>query len=671
MAMPASGEEDAAAADQPIGGGNEHDTLDWLTEEAVERERDASVARTKVAAEHMRIQEDSTTRINQKVAQSEAGDAATMGNTQAAEPGGNWLLASRPTSMGSAERSRGAVVVANELQRRQERLQRFEQRRQQVLEQERLSREQTAAALEAADARCARKQRERQVANDRRAFEAQQRRSEQQKVFRELRREQESEQDRASRSYYSQNNSKSISKLGSDSSVLSTMGRSRSAPSSLSGLDSSTIPDDDIYASILQSHISYDGILAKAEKFIAENERRTQAQRRKLLASSHSRGGIDDDDADRFRARKDAQKASLSRAATSSSAMPKIDKRMSRASGGLSSGGASLSGSLPRMSATWTSRRESCLKLAAEKFQQSQEKLMRDKAALEDHRVRMDMKLKEKAGDARDINSTWLQKADLAKTTRKKLQVRSGEELAQKQAAVAERLEQERLVREQQRVEIAVNRANQTEASQLRAHSIVEDRQGKSKSNLSRKDAAALEISAAKIKNFENNVTSPDDGEEARVRQRKESVQVEYLHQARQEAEKRHWRSLQVLVKQRRSMLDLARAARCDKPSNDQGPVEEEENSVHDDVPSPSEKTARPLSPKGCPTPADANLSELAEEEAALAAALLASGGSVDEESYSHMLSDEDELIKEVELRSTTKLGDGKKRSKKKVWKPN
>merc|ERR1712008_487537 len=214
--------------------------------------------------------------------------------------------------------------------------------------------------------------------------------------------------------------------------------------------------EDDIYASILQSHLSYDGILEKAEKFVAENERRTQAQRRKLLGSSYSRSCTDNDEG--FRVRKDVHKAKSSPSATCNS-MPNIDMNMSRESG-LSSRGDSLSGSLPRLSASWNARRETCLNLAAEQFQQSQEKLMKDKAALQDARDRIDMKKKGKTEAASELNSTWRQKADLAMTTRKRLQVKSGE-----------RLEQDRLLREQQRAEIALNLANQTEASKLRAQS--------------------------------------------------------------------------------------------------------------------------------------------------------------------------------------------------------
>jgi len=563
--------------------------------------------------------------------------------------------------MGSTEQTRGAHVVAQELLRRQERLQRFEQGRQRVLEQERLIRERTAAALEAADARCARQQRERQVANNRRAFEAQQRRSEQQKVFREFKREQE----RACEAYYLQNTSKSVSKLGSDS-VFSNMERSRSAPS-LSGLSSSGIPEDDIYDSILQSHLSYNGVLEKAEKFVAENERRTQAQRRKVLASSYSRGGVDDDDGDRFRARRDAQKAKASPSTTC-----KSGEKMSVGSD-LSLGGASLSGSLPRVSASWSLKRESCLNLAAEKFKQSQEKLMRDKAALQNARDKIDMMNKAKAEAASELNSTWQQKANLAMTTTKRLQVKSGDALAQRQAAVDERLEQDRLLREQQRAESALNRANQTEASKIRAQSLLEDRLEKNRSTLSRKEAVAQEIGATTMRNFENNITSTQTCEEARVRQRKESVQLEFLDRARQNAESKHERSLKVLEKQRLSMLDLAREARRDKASNSQGPVAED-NREHS-VPSPL-GTAGGVSAHTAPHAA--NLSELAEQEAELVAALLASGGSVHEENYLHMpsdaaLEDERELIQEVEARSTKWLGEtaAKRRSKKKVWKPS
>eukprot|EP00747_Dinoflagellata_sp_TGD_P163753 gnl/TRDRNA2_/TRDRNA2_182773_c0_seq1.p1 gnl/TRDRNA2_/TRDRNA2_182773_c0~~gnl/TRDRNA2_/TRDRNA2_182773_c0_seq1.p1 ORF type:complete len:759 (+),score=183.58 gnl/TRDRNA2_/TRDRNA2_182773_c0_seq1:128-2404(+) len=133
-----------------------------------------------------------------------------------------------------------------------------------------------ASWLEENDVRAANMQREKFAEQRRRAFIAEQRRSEQRKVWRELQRDEE----RTYLEYYSKAHKSSESKPSPSSSPRGGHRRPRTSPP-VAGYQT-----EEIYRDMIRSHKGNANTMVKWKDFVAENERRSEAHWKKTFGGS-------------------------------------------------------------------------------------------------------------------------------------------------------------------------------------------------------------------------------------------------------------------------------------------------------------------------------------------------------------------------------------------------
>mmetsp|Transcript_9553 Transcript_9553/g.21299 ORF Transcript_9553/g.21299 Transcript_9553/m.21299 type:complete len:799 (+) Transcript_9553:133-2529(+) len=202
--------------------------------------------------------------------------------------------ASNPEDLDPLGKRCCALVVSKEFQRRQLRRDNFRRRRQEALSRDREVLEDRALQLDAADARRDRRLKADIEERRRKAFTAQQRRNEQQKVRRELLREKE----RVSEQFYakftkqlaaSASESRGIPGDGSpdddDSEAqVSPPSRPITGPSETAG-----VANEPIFRATLESFMEHTGTYERAEMLVAENDRRIEAHRHKILGTDGDR----------------------------------------------------------------------------------------------------------------------------------------------------------------------------------------------------------------------------------------------------------------------------------------------------------------------------------------------------------------------------------------------
>jgi len=571
---------------------------EWvLTDEDVQREKEESLARTEAAKAHLKTQEGVTYRINAKLTEKGEYDLLAMAHGMSGAPrhhspglqrhgGSNWPAALLEAS-GSPEQQHSARVVAEEMLRRQERFWKFDQRRKEVLEQDQQLQAQAAKDLEAAELRCAQRQRERLNESRRRAFAAQQRRAEQQKVFRENQREQE----RTWEAYYT--------KKERQAKALARASRSPGQPAAAPGrAKSSSAPeldgwqDEEVYKTTLQSHQSYSETIERWRQFEKENERRTEAHKKKLLLSagfSYVRNTVFDDaeqskgDKGRIRSLKDGSrgKSGVARRASATSDGLGLAATAPIASSGalagvedsLMSGSASLqyslksSRSLPCLS-LWETRKENCARHQEEQFQQSMQKLQKKQESLQEARQRINVHNKERVEKAGELNQTWKERNDTAAQKRAELAHRSDDDLVHRLDAHAKKRDEETKRQDSQRNELSRAKSERLKEAQTTARSLADKASQKAQEKVNQKDETSQSNVMSKIQEFEERAGKQEYDEMAReIYERKVSQNEEFRKKAAQEMEMKEARSQNVLLQKKQSPIEKCRAQRKEKSS--------------------------------------------------------------------------------------------------------
>eukprot|EP00405_Crypthecodinium_cohnii_P013762 CAMPEP_0206459018 /NCGR_PEP_ID=MMETSP0324_2-20121206/23926_1 /ASSEMBLY_ACC=CAM_ASM_000836 /TAXON_ID=2866 /ORGANISM="Crypthecodinium cohnii, Strain Seligo" /LENGTH=649 /DNA_ID=CAMNT_0053930489 /DNA_START=171 /DNA_END=2117 /DNA_ORIENTATION=+ len=167
--------------------------------------------------------------------------------------------------------------MASHMTNNQDRTVRFYKNRTRNLEHHLEAREHFLSDLRSANARCVAKQMELVEIQRRRAFNNAQRRSEQQKVLREVQKEKQ----RVWETYYQQQHSLMGSRQGSKSDAHTSIGSISSSASlpQLHGMKA----ESDVIQTLQASHARYADELERWRHFVAENERRTDLQWKKVL----------------------------------------------------------------------------------------------------------------------------------------------------------------------------------------------------------------------------------------------------------------------------------------------------------------------------------------------------------------------------------------------------
>ncbi|CAE7825273.1 unnamed protein product [Symbiodinium sp. CCMP2592] len=248
-------------------------------EESVMHERRQSLARTQKAKALVSKQEAVLQGILRKMVEEDDAGAISPSASDAFSKAGSsqrfrsWSSFSRHsqsaiTSASMHEAStfdQQAWTVAKQILTRQEKKQAFWKQRREHAEEGRRKLQQRQMESEAAEARLAERQREITEEHRRRAFAAQQRRSEQQKVFRETLRE----QDRICDEYYKN----------------ASRGTRSGSPTARSSSPRQEKPEAqaDIHRQMLKSHDIYSETVERWRQQVAENDRRAEAFRRRML----------------------------------------------------------------------------------------------------------------------------------------------------------------------------------------------------------------------------------------------------------------------------------------------------------------------------------------------------------------------------------------------------
>lgn len=260
---------------------DESGDMGWarFDEESVMHERRQSLARTQKAKALVSKQEAVLQGILRKMVEDDDAGAISPSASDAFSKAGSsqrfrsWSSFSRHsqsavTSASMHEAStfdQQAWTVAKQILTRQEKKQAFWKQRREHAEEGRRKLQQRQTESEAAEARLAERQREIAEEHRRRAFAAQQRRSEQQKVFRETLRE----QDRICDEYYKN----------------ASRGTRSGSPTARSSSPRQEKPEAqaDIHRQMLKSHDIYSETVERWRQQVAENDRRAEAFRRRML----------------------------------------------------------------------------------------------------------------------------------------------------------------------------------------------------------------------------------------------------------------------------------------------------------------------------------------------------------------------------------------------------
>lgn len=253
---------------------------EWaFDEDMVEREREESVARLAIAREHLNSQEHNHRNILTYLGQQEE-DKPFPGLEVELGFGIGSPSNYDTEGWGSQERQANARYVADEFAKRQVRMDVFQKSRMGCIANEKYNHEKLVSTHKAAEARTAQRIRQNIAEQNEKTFLAQQRRGEQQKMLKEIQRDQERQCDLLQAKHRPR--------------PLPPLSRAR-APKSLNASSSAgaigeiNISNEQIYKDLLQSHGKYNQEFERWEKRAQENERRTEAHRKKMLLTSKSK----------------------------------------------------------------------------------------------------------------------------------------------------------------------------------------------------------------------------------------------------------------------------------------------------------------------------------------------------------------------------------------------
>lgn len=280
--------------------GEDSDESDELV---VERERDEGFERLSVARNHVEKQESIYKNIMMKIAEygeddqgAGSGAAELQESVDVLPPEALALLATSATG----ERGEHSRFVAEQLLRRQLRLAKFHKNHSICREKQQQYRDEMHAKNQAADERLARWQYDSAQARQQKTFIAQQKRNEQQKMLKEIQRDQEHQLDVLQAKHHA-------SWAASSPPRPPTGPRTARAPPPPSGAPrpgssphmdrsvSDSVLHEQIYKDMCKSRALYNSEFERWEKRAQENERRTEAHWRKMLQGEHRHRSKDDD----------------------------------------------------------------------------------------------------------------------------------------------------------------------------------------------------------------------------------------------------------------------------------------------------------------------------------------------------------------------------------------
>eukprot|EP00932_Pfiesteria_piscicida_P017365 SRR837773.4247.p1 GENE.SRR837773.4247~~SRR837773.4247.p1 ORF type:complete len:576 (-),score=265.26 SRR837773.4247:68-1795(-) len=470
----------------------------------------------------------------------------------------------------------------------QERFFGFTRRRTEQEESFRESRSRMVSQMEASELRCLGKQRDLIEQQRRRAFNNAQKRSEQQKVLREVQKEKE----RLWEAYYEQSHKSSGSQANGKGG-----GSEPGSPKSPGSRGSSKVGsagggDMDILRSVHQSHSQYMGQLDQWRQFVAENERRTDVQWKKVLQGGRKEDYIGEElktSKERFHkafnkvvAGRVFKKTLMSKVKPSKreeapaepeASASEVSPQDAAADEGGSPFGASKSASssspcsparfTSELSVKWRERRAQTLNFHENFEQMLQEKGERDEENLAEARERIRLHNKGIQDRCKEQARLWQEKCDAAAQRRKNVAEADTEEYDRKYAACLQRLKDEDEKRRARARAEGEDHARKVQKCKDTSRSLEQAFIDSTVASLAKLDAAMIERDS--IKKAEVDARRARDKFQERLDQAKEKKaddQKAALRKARKEMLAKRSRSELALTNLHMSALDRERQRR-------------------------------------------------------------------------------------------------------------
>mmetsp|Transcript_35455 Transcript_35455/g.81809 ORF Transcript_35455/g.81809 Transcript_35455/m.81809 type:complete len:684 (+) Transcript_35455:76-2127(+) len=538
---------------------DESGDMGWarFDEESVMHERRQSLARTQKAKALVSKQEAVLQGILKKMVEEEDSGAISPSASDAFSKAGSsqrfrsWSSFSRPSQSATTSASfqeastfdQQAWTVAKQILTRQEKKQAFWNQRKEHFEEARHRSEQRQIEREAAEARFAERQREIADEHRRRAFAAQQRRSEQQKVFRETLRE----QDRVCDEYY-----KNASPRGSRSGAQTA----RSSPRH-EKLESN---EADIYRHMLQSHDLYSETVDRWRQQVAENDRRAEAFRRRMLkARTGSRLREERNGTKKEESRKSLRKGALalvslpdkvqgeSRRGSAHSQPSEVAGEekvtgMSRSMPCLREGREGARGKGLVRSKTveqWNRRFQNVLSFSEELEQKAYRKQQQQEKNLEEGRRRIAAINKQVIMRAADRTKKWKERNDAAASRRQLNAVTSDADMVAKLAAGFQRKAELEKQRADELAEASASKWAQIESAQAAAALLLDKSEKALISKVQQRDHMVAERHAMRLQEFAARADTggPYQEQAEHAKSRKKELEEEFRLKAMKEME--------------------------------------------------------------------------------------------------------------------------------------
>jgi len=266
------------------------------------------------------------------------------------------------------------------------------------------------------------------------------------------------------------------------------------------GVSAPLLGDDAIYKSTMASHATYTNQLDQWKHFVAENERRTDAQWKKILQGANKEDYIGEDPKAKLQRKvREVGIRNTFRKSAMLMAMPMEKQPSAEVEAAISesesfpSSPASPSNVFITMSERYRTRRFQCTQKAEDQKQARLEFSMRHDDSLREAKERVDAANLARVASLKESSRLWLQRSNDATERRRQLDVSNDEDFVRKHGAAAQRRADEHERQEEARTGRLREKVRHVMKVQASARLFLQSKSDTAQSGLEKLDAAAIE----------------------------------------------------------------------------------------------------------------------------------------------------------------------------------